>query len=498
MAAPRPGMARNGRGTPAGAAPAPLPRGSGCGGQRGATWCRFSARRASAGHRQRGRAAPRSRARASPLAAVPPRRFFPACPITPTWPVRGQGGKAPPRSRRRAERPPGTPAPRPAPPPGRSGAAAPNTPAAPAEGRWGYTPRVSHPLPRRCPVAVGPGEGRAGGERAAPKGLTGGTWAVTRHWADYVQQTKSVCLRASPSLHRVRLHRAPPAPPPARPGPAWSGAESPRQPARSRLCATVGARIIPTVPGEYRRRGPAAPRRPGAGTMPGMAVLPAALPGLRGPAEEPPGAAPAPLGPDKGRPGGGSAAGPGAARGVGGMRRRGDPNGARRRRGESSAGAARCRWFRLAKSFLRGRDTPGSGGTGRTPGRRPERHPPGLRSRGGAGTPAAAPGGRSSRRCGDPVVPRNRRGSGGSAEPCPVRAAAAVSRRTGLSPSQPQMTDFDGRWGGGRQPCANLVGKGEGTAAGRDAPSPASAQPAPHPARCPRPASCPPPASLPS
>lgn len=101
------------------------------------------------------------------------------------------------------------------------------------------------------------------------------------------------------------------------------------------------------------------------------------------------------------------------------------------------------------------------------------------------------------------VVPRNFGGSGGSAEPCPVRAAAAVSRRTrrstGLFPSQPQMTDFDGRWGGGRQPCANLVGKGEGTAAGRDAPSPASAAPpAPHPARCPHPASCPPPASLPS
>lgn len=302
----------------------PLPR---TGRERGAARWRFSGRRAFAGGRQRRRAAPRREAgHGHPHSAPSPRGgFFPTCPIAPTWQVRGQSGTPPPGSRRRAERPSGTPALRPASPPGRSGAAAPNTLPAPAEGRWGKAPRVSHPLSRWCPVAAGPGEGRAGGERAAPKGLTGGTWAVTRHWADYVQQTKSVCLRASPSLHRVRLHRAPPAPPPARPGPAWSGAESPRQPARSRLCATVGARIIPTVPGEYRRRGPAAPRRPGAGTMPGMAVLPAGLPGLRGPAGEPPGAAPAPPGPDKGRPGGGSAAGSGAARGAGGMRRRGEP-----------------------------------------------------------------------------------------------------------------------------------------------------------------------------
>lgn len=242
--------------------PAPLLRGPCSGGERGAAWCRLSARRAFAGRRQRGRAAPQSWARASPLSSVSPRRFFSACRITPTWQVREQGGKPPPGSRRRAERPSGTPTPRPAPLQGRSGAAAPNTPAAPAEGWWGNASRISHPLPRRCPVAVGPGEGRAGGERATPKGLTGGTWAVTRHWADYVQQTKSVCLRASPSLHRVRLHRTSPAPPPAGPGPAWSGAESPRQPARSRLCATVEERIIPTVPGEYRRRGPTAPRQP--------------------------------------------------------------------------------------------------------------------------------------------------------------------------------------------------------------------------------------------
>ncbi|XP_039557874.1 PR domain zinc finger protein 8 [Passer montanus] len=233
-----------GGGAPAGAAPGPAPAGSRL--RRRARGCPvpLSARRASPR-----RAARRSRARASPPGSVPPRGFFPACPIAPTWQVRGQGGKPPPGSRRRAERPSGTPAPRPAPPPGRSGAAAPKELSAPAEGRWGNAPRVPHLLPRRRPVAAGPGEGRAGGERAAPKGLTGGTWAVTRHWADYVQQTKSVCLRASPSLHRVRLHRAPPAPPPARPGPAWSGAESPRQPARSRLCATLGARIIPTVPG---------------------------------------------------------------------------------------------------------------------------------------------------------------------------------------------------------------------------------------------------------
>lgn len=227
--------------------------------------------------------------------------------------------------------------------------------------------------------------------------------------------------------------------------------------------------------------------------MPRIAVLPAGLPGLRGPLGEPPGAAPAPPGPDKGRPGGSSAAGPGAARGAGGMRRRGEPYGARRRREESSVGAARCRWFRLAKSFLRGRDASGSGGTGR----RPERFPPGLRSRGGAGTPAAPGGGGWGEVPGGAGrTPKSGGGgSGGSAEPCPVRAAAAVSRctgrRTGLFPSQPQMTDFDGRWGGGRQPCANLVGKGEGTAAGLDASSPASAPPAPHPARRPPPASLP-------
>lgn len=63
--------------------PAPLLRGPGCGGERGAAGAAFSARRAFAGRRQRRRAAPRTRAQAFPLGSVSPRRFFSVCPITP-------------------------------------------------------------------------------------------------------------------------------------------------------------------------------------------------------------------------------------------------------------------------------------------------------------------------------------------------------------------------------------------------------------------------------
>lgn len=75
----------------------------------------------------------------------------------------------------------------------------------------------------------------------------------------------------------------------------------------------------------------------------------AALAGMRCPAAVATGAAPAPPGPDKGRPGRGSVTGPGGPREAGEMRGRREPRGARRGRVESLPGAVRCRLFRLAK-----------------------------------------------------------------------------------------------------------------------------------------------------